>query len=318
MSTARWARYRLTKWAGADRAHESSYGVGGIGMREHWLLPSLVSGLLHAPLLLSALGATASVQRGLAPNVPFDGSETVDIEREAQTAQQAVGCGISGHETARLPISQARPSASHPRAPSGAVSELPKVGATRPGAADRIPTAAFAPIESPNSAPGSLDSTHAPVDFLMSSSVQHSTFMGERQAPRGNGPGGAGLGIAGTDRGAGTGTGVGAWDGGGGRGRGDLSRKPFLGGSVQWDCPFPAEATTHALSETLVRAQADVAADGTPTAVTILEDPGFGFGEAARSCVLAQRMHPALDRMGVPVRGTTNAFRVVFQRERAP
>jgi len=287
-------------------------------MREHWLLPSLVSGVLHAPLLLSALGATASVQRELSPNVLFDGPEIVDIEIEAQIAQQAVGRSISGQETSRLGVSRARASAGHPRSPSGAVSEQPKVGATLRGAADLIPTAAFAPIESPNSAPGSLASTHGPLDSPTDSRLQRGAFMGERQAPRGNGPGGGGLGIAGTDRGAGTGTGVGAWDGGGGRGRGDLSRKPFLGGSVQWDCLFPAEATAHASSETIVRAQADVAADGTPTAVTILEDPGFGFGEAARRCVLAQRLHPALNRMGVPVRGTTNAFRVIFKREREP
>jgi protein TonB len=94
----------------------------------------------------------------------------------------------------------------------------------------------------------------------------------------------------------------------------DQSRKASLGGSGEWKCPFPPEADTSQVDEAYVTLQADVRADGTPTQVRVLSDPGNGFGREARRCAMNRRWTTALDHDGTPVPGTTGPVRVHFQR----
>ena len=53
---------------------------------------------------------------------------------------------------------------------------------------------------------------------------------------------------------------------------------------------------------------------GTAKAVTVLRDPGHGFGAAARACAMGQRFSAALDRQGNPVQATTPPITVRFTR----
>jgi periplasmic protein TonB len=64
----------------------------------------------------------------------------------------------------------------------------------------------------------------------------------------------------------------------------------------------------------VVRAKASVRADGTPIAVRILDDPGYGFGSAARLCGLRHTYVPARDAEGGAVEGETLPFSVYFDR----
>jgi periplasmic protein TonB len=54
--------------------------------------------------------------------------------------------------------------------------------------------------------------------------------------------------------------------------------------------------------------------DGTPLSVNVVNDPGHGFGRAARMCALTRRFTPALDRTGQPIAGATPPFVVRFTR----
>ncbi len=94
----------------------------------------------------------------------------------------------------------------------------------------------------------------------------------------------------------------------------DRSRTASLGGGGEWNCPFPAEADTAQVDEAYVTLQVDVRADGSPTAVRVLSDPGNGFGREARRCAMGKRYSTALDVDGNPIEGTTRPFRVHFSR----
>jgi protein TonB len=94
----------------------------------------------------------------------------------------------------------------------------------------------------------------------------------------------------------------------------DRSRSASLGGGGEWSCPFPPEADTAQIDDAYVTLQADVRADGSPTAVRILADPGNGFAREARRCAMNKRYSPALDHDGSPVAGSTRPIRVHFSR----
>ena len=55
-------------------------------------------------------------------------------------------------------------------------------------------------------------------------------------------------------------------------------------------------------------------ARGKATAVSVLKDPGFGFGEAARRCAYAVHFTPALGRDGRPTEAMSPPIRVHFFR----
>ena len=94
----------------------------------------------------------------------------------------------------------------------------------------------------------------------------------------------------------------------------DQSRTASLGGNAEWHCDFPDEADTAQVDEAYVTLQADVKADGSPSAVRVLSDPGNGFGRQARRCAMNKRYVTALDRDGTPIAGTTKPIRVHFSR----
>ena len=94
----------------------------------------------------------------------------------------------------------------------------------------------------------------------------------------------------------------------------DRSRVASVAGSKDWNCPFPPEADSDQIDQAFPTIQVAVRADGTPERVTVLSDPGHGFGRAATKCAMMQRFDPALDRDGNPIPGLTKSLRVRFER----
>jgi protein TonB len=92
-----------------------------------------------------------------------------------------------------------------------------------------------------------------------------------------------------------------------------LSRPVELSGD-EWQCPWPREAEAAELDEQIVTLRARVDAEGRARSVALLDDPGFGFGAAARTCALQTRFSPALDRDGNPVAANSPPIRVRFTR----
>jgi protein TonB len=92
----------------------------------------------------------------------------------------------------------------------------------------------------------------------------------------------------------------------------DRSRKASVGGT-EWNAPFPPEADTAQIDEAYVTLQIDVRADGTAATVTVVKDPGTGFGREARRYALTQHFQPALDHDGNPIPSTI-ITRVHFSR----
>ena len=70
------------------------------------------------------------------------------------------------------------------------------------------------------------------------------------------------------------------------------------------------------IEDGVVTLQATVRADGTAERVTIVNDPGSGFGTAAQRCALAAKYLPALDERGAAIAGDTKPFQVRFNRPR--
>ncbi|HEU4410878.1 MAG TPA: energy transducer TonB [Polyangiaceae bacterium] len=92
----------------------------------------------------------------------------------------------------------------------------------------------------------------------------------------------------------------------------DLSQAAKPEGS-DWDCSslFPPDASVN-VAHVLLAVRVDP--DGRARSVSVLSDPGEGFGAAARACALRQRYRPALDRDGKPTAAQTAPFRVRFTR----
>lgn len=78
-------------------------------------------------------------------------------------------------------------------------------------------------------------------------------------------------------------------------------------------CPFPVEADAEQIDDAYVTIEVRVRADGAAENVTILQDPGHGFGREARKCALRERYYPALDVNGSPIPGVSRV-RFHFQR----
>ncbi len=94
----------------------------------------------------------------------------------------------------------------------------------------------------------------------------------------------------------------------------NLSRAATFEGSTSWNCPFPPEADAEQIDEMVVNITVVVRPDGSPLSVSVLNDPGYGFGRAARTCALGHRFTPALDRTGQAMTGATPPIRVRFTR----
>ncbi len=92
------------------------------------------------------------------------------------------------------------------------------------------------------------------------------------------------------------------------------SPKAALAGSSAWTCPFPPEADAAKVDSAVVTLVVTVSATGKPIKVMVVQDPGSGFGRAARSCALARTYKPAVDDQGKPIESSTPPIRVRFTR----
>jgi periplasmic protein TonB len=95
----------------------------------------------------------------------------------------------------------------------------------------------------------------------------------------------------------------------------DLSRPALPLGTGWLDCGFPAEADLDGVDFGVVKLAVTVSAEGRAKAVTILSDPGSGFGNHARQCAMRRTYQTALDKAGQPVVSTTAPFIVRFTRQ---
>ncbi|MES1173717.1 MAG: energy transducer TonB [Myxococcales bacterium] len=94
----------------------------------------------------------------------------------------------------------------------------------------------------------------------------------------------------------------------------DLSRPASpLGGSWN-DCEFPAEADIEGIDSAVVQLTVTVGPNGRAKSVTILRDPGNGFGQSARNCAFRKTFNTALDRAGTAITMSTAPFTVRFTR----
>lgn len=94
----------------------------------------------------------------------------------------------------------------------------------------------------------------------------------------------------------------------------DLSRPATLSGSTSWSCPFPPEADAEGRDSAVATIVVTVRPDGTPASVSVVADPGAGFGRAARKCALGRRYDAGLDKDGQKTTTTTPPIRVKFSR----
>jgi periplasmic protein TonB len=86
-----------------------------------------------------------------------------------------------------------------------------------------------------------------------------------------------------------------------------------ISGSWQ-SCGFPAEAETEQINEARVRVMLVLGANGKPTSVQVLNDPGYGFGQHVRRCGMRFTFSPSLDKFGNPIAGSSPPFVVTFTR----
>ncbi|HLK93073.1 MAG TPA: ferric siderophore ABC transporter substrate-binding protein, partial [Polyangia bacterium] len=90
--------------------------------------------------------------------------------------------------------------------------------------------------------------------------------------------------------------------------------RPVTLDAGSWSCPWPAEADARQVDQETVVIRVAVGADGRADRVDVLEDPGFGFGAAARQCALVTRFGAARDAAGEPVGALSPPIRVHFHR----
>jgi periplasmic protein TonB len=80
----------------------------------------------------------------------------------------------------------------------------------------------------------------------------------------------------------------------------DLSKAPEPL-NKNWDCPFPSEAEAEGINAIKVQVVVTVTREGRARTATVLKDPGFGFGKAARACAMRNAYAAALDASGKAV-----------------
>ncbi len=92
----------------------------------------------------------------------------------------------------------------------------------------------------------------------------------------------------------------------------DLTRVASPIGTNWSDCQFPSEAQLDGIEFGIVTLVVTVGSDGRAKSVTVIKDPGSGFGPHARQCAMRKTFTPALDRGGNPIVSTTAPFNVKF------
>lgn len=94
----------------------------------------------------------------------------------------------------------------------------------------------------------------------------------------------------------------------------DLSR-PATPASRDWgDCGFPAEADVEQIDFMRLSIVVTVGVDGRAQNVTVLKDPGYGFGNQARQCALRKSYNVGFNAEGKAIVTTTPPFIVTFRR----
>ena len=94
----------------------------------------------------------------------------------------------------------------------------------------------------------------------------------------------------------------------------DLSSSPRPRGSLNWSCPFPPEADAAQQNYARVTLVVTVGTDGRAKSVSVISDPGFGFGRAAKRCALRKNYSVGKDRTGKPVAKSSGPMVVTFTR----
>jgi protein TonB len=95
----------------------------------------------------------------------------------------------------------------------------------------------------------------------------------------------------------------------------DKSRPAGLPPGANWNsCGFPPEADAEQINQARVRVVVVVGADGRPTSVNVLNDPGYGFGRIARNCAMRFTYPPGLDKFGNAAPRATRPFAITFTR----
>ncbi|HSY40576.1 MAG TPA: hypothetical protein VLA79_13640, partial [Polyangia bacterium] len=90
--------------------------------------------------------------------------------------------------------------------------------------------------------------------------------------------------------------------------------QPVTLDQAAWTCPWPAEADARQVDQETVVIRVAVGIDGRADRVDVLQDPGFGFGPAARQCALATRFGAARNPAGDPIAALSPPIRVHFFR----
>ena len=90
--------------------------------------------------------------------------------------------------------------------------------------------------------------------------------------------------------------------------------RPVSLDQAAWNCPWPSEADARQVDQETVVIRVAVGADGRADRVDVLQDPGFGFGSAARQCALATRFGAARNPAGDPIAALSPPIRVHFFR----
>ena len=94
----------------------------------------------------------------------------------------------------------------------------------------------------------------------------------------------------------------------------DLSRPPVPVDTNWDDCGFPPEADTDQINFMRVRVVVTVGTDGRAQKVTVLSDPGHGFGRLAQQCAYRKTYGVGLDVDGKSIVSTTPPIAIRFQR----
>jgi len=100
---------------------------------------------------------------------------------------------------------------------------------------------------------------------------------------------------------------------GGPQGEGSLARSVRLP-ARNWHCPWPKEAEMLGITEQTVVIRVMVDETGASKTVTLLADPGHGFGNATVACARTAKFEPARDEDGRPYAATSPPIRVRFTR----
>ena len=94
----------------------------------------------------------------------------------------------------------------------------------------------------------------------------------------------------------------------------DLTRGAHAPSVITDECPFPVEADLARIDHAVVTLQVTVKADGHAGAITVLDDPGHGFGRAAIYCVKQLLFSAARNKQGTFIEAAAPPTRIRFTR----